>query len=113
MIFLSDLINEAQMLVEKSWNAFPKCKSVYSVRLNYCKFKFLCLMFVSKCPFFDKFSMTIISDHSNEGGEIENILKLSDKDLKARKVEVCNPRSKLAYSKLIETYIVIVHGHRI
>jgi len=70
-------------------------------------------MFVSKCPFFDKFSMTIISDHSNEGGEIENILKLSDKDLKARKVEVCNPRSKLAYSKLIETYIVIVHGHRI
>jgi len=60
---------KAQMLVEKSWNAFPKCKSVYS------------------CPFFDKFSMTIISNHSDESGDIENILTLSDKELKARKIE--------------------------
>jgi len=57
------------MLIEKSWNAFPRCKSVYT------------------CPFFDKFSMTIISNHSNEAGEIENILDLSEKELASRKVE--------------------------
>jgi len=48
--------------------------------------------------------MTIISDHSNEGGEIENILKLSDKDLKARKVEVCNPRFKTFVNRNVHCY---------
>jgi len=74
--------NKAQMLVEKSWNAYPSCKSVYT------------------CPFFDKFSMVIISQHAEDAGTQDNILKLSESQLKARKVEFVD----IAYDPLEAQY---------
>eukprot|EP01087_Luapelamoeba_hula_P015817 TRINITY_DN4781_c0_g1_i2.p1 TRINITY_DN4781_c0_g1~~TRINITY_DN4781_c0_g1_i2.p1 ORF type:complete len:182 (-),score=34.24 TRINITY_DN4781_c0_g1_i2:12-557(-) len=56
------------MLLEESWNAFPYCKSVYS------------------CPFFDKFSMTIVSQHAPDAGQQENILNIEGADLRSREV---------------------------
>jgi len=77
--------NKAVMIIEKSWNAFPYCKSVYS------------------SPFFDKFSMSIVSMHAPDSGTQENILGLPADVLKQRQVEIidiaCDPIDPAVYKK--------------
>jgi hypothetical protein len=73
---------KAQMLIEKSWNSFPMCKSVYT------------------SPFFEKFSMTIVSRHAPDAGTQDNILELDAQSLKRRVVEVMD----IAYDQLDPKY---------
>ncbi|KAL6054062.1 Membrane-associated phosphatidylinositol transfer protein 2 [Balamuthia mandrillaris] len=77
--------SKAQMLVEKSWNSFPRCKTIYS------------------CPFFEKFSMTVISNHTEDNGSHDNSLELDASTLKKREVQAIDvaftPLDKKYYKK--------------
>lgn len=61
--------NDALIMLEESWNAYPRCKTVI------------------KCPYFAKFCLTIETIHSADRGKSENIHCLSKEKLAARKVE--------------------------
>jgi len=60
----------ALQIVEKAWNAYPYCKTVYS------------------CPFLgDRFSITIVTSYLADNGNSENALELTDQQLKERVVD--------------------------
>jgi len=55
----------ALQIVEKAWNAYPYCKTIYS------------------CPFLgDRFSITIVTRYLADNGNSENALQLTDQQLK-------------------------------
>jgi len=57
----------ALQVVEKAWNAYPYCKTVYS------------------CPFLgDRFNITIVTRYLPDCGTTENALELTDQQLKER-----------------------------
>jgi len=60
----------ALQVVEKAWNAYPFCKTVYS------------------CPFLgDRFNITIITRYLPDAGTSENALDLTDQQLSERVVD--------------------------
>lgn len=61
--------NDALIMLEESWNAYPRCKTVI------------------KCPYFAKFSLTIETIHKADRGNSENVHCLSKEKLAARQVE--------------------------
>ncbi|KAL9678254.1 hypothetical protein QQ045_016096 [Rhodiola kirilowii] len=61
---------DALILQEEAWNAYPRCKTVI------------------KCPYFNKFSLTIDTIHKADNGKSENVHGLSQQQLAARQVEL-------------------------
>jgi len=61
----------ALQIVEKAWNAYPYCKTVYS------------------CPFLgDRFNITIETRYLPDGGDTENALRLAPQQISQRTVEL-------------------------
>lgn len=61
----------ALQVVEKAWNAYPYCKTVYS------------------CPFLgDRFNITIVTRYLPDGGIHDNALELTEQQLKERTVDI-------------------------
>ncbi|KAH7816210.1 putative Phosphatidylinositol transfer protein beta [Monocercomonoides exilis] len=72
------LPKNALILEEESWNAFPYTKTMYTN------------------PWLKKdFSLTIESMHIEGAGPVDNALKLTDKELKMRKIEVIDLGDKV------------------
>jgi len=69
--WLRPLCPTSLQIVEKAWNAYPYCKTIYS------------------CPFLgDRFNITIETRYLPDGGDTENALKLSPQQLQERVVDV-------------------------
>jgi len=63
----------ALQVVEKAWNAYPYCKTVYN------------------CPFLgDRFNITIITRYLPDAGTTENALDLDEQQLSERVVDIVN-----------------------
>lgn len=61
----------ALQVVEKAWNAYPYCRTVYT------------------CPFLgDRFSISVTTRYSPDAGTQDNALELTDQQLKEREVDV-------------------------
>mmetsp|Transcript_27485 Transcript_27485/g.47436 ORF Transcript_27485/g.47436 Transcript_27485/m.47436 type:complete len:279 (+) Transcript_27485:55-891(+) len=68
--WIRKIVPKTVVVEEKSWNAYPHCKTVYS------------------CPFFgNKFSMIVESMHLPDYGQTENAMGLDEKALKGRTVD--------------------------
>ncbi|KAF4673668.1 hypothetical protein FOL47_010251 [Perkinsus chesapeaki] len=68
--WVTSLVNPDWLVFdEKSWNAFPRCRTVYS------------------CPMLSEFSMEIDSMHIEGNCTDDNALKLDDADLAKRKID--------------------------
>jgi len=63
--------SSALQVDEKAWNAYPYCKTIYSV------------------PFLgDRFSITIVTKYIADGGASENVMGLSEQELNDRTVDM-------------------------
>lgn len=58
----------ALQVQEEAWNAYPYTKTIYT------------------CPFIEKFNLEIETVYHSDGGEQENVFKLSGSDLRNRDV---------------------------
>ncbi|KAK6926837.1 Phosphatidylinositol transfer protein, partial [Dillenia turbinata] len=75
---------DALIIEEEAWNAYPKCKAGLPKSALYITSQFV---FVLKCPYFTKFSLTIETVYVGNKGQLENVHNLNEEQLAARKVE--------------------------
>ncbi|KAI3985543.1 hypothetical protein MKX01_026036 [Papaver californicum] len=61
---------DALLMQEEAWNAYPRCKTVI------------------KCPYFERFSLSIETIHKADNGNSENVHGLSQEQLATREVVI-------------------------
>ncbi|KAL1558116.1 phosphatidylinositol transfer protein 2-like isoform X2 [Salvia divinorum] len=78
---------DALVMQEEAWNAYPRCKSVFSLLFMFMAANFNPTRAVIKCLYFTRFILTIETVHTADCGQSENVHGLTKEQLAIRQVE--------------------------